>query len=90
MHVKWNRPEFPNAPLLNYTLIYRPTDQDDVNATVINIVLAANNESISYVMHDLFPYTSYSIKVSAISKAGEGPLTEEQKEQTKIGGMYVV
>ena len=84
--VSWNRPQYPNAPTLDYILSYRLSLWDDVFPFNVTIRAPADKESITFVIRNLLPYSYYTVRVNASSRAGIGLASDDVTLQTKVGG----
>ena len=68
VRVTWAPPRQPNGQILNYTIYYSPSS---FNVTVMG---GATSQDLDM----LVPFTRYSIRLSASTSAGEGPLSLEE------------
>lgn len=66
--VSWNPPPTPNGNIINYTLYINYTDSSPV------MVMYTNSDSTSYTVTGLHPYQMVSVRISASTTAGEGPI----------------
>ncbi|KAG8183435.1 hypothetical protein JTE90_023191 [Oedothorax gibbosus] len=70
--VQWEEPIPTNGPILGYFIRWEKTlDSKDNKSSLFN-----QTASLNYEIVDLDPYTNYSIKISAKTKAGYGPWSE--------------
>ena len=69
MVVSWSSPvtDLQNGVIISYRVV--------VTRTGSNAVLNITTESIQYSISNVFPYVIYTVSVSAINTAGEGPST---------------
>lgn len=76
IRVTWAPPSLPNGEITQYTIYYSPPTS---NLTLVGGVRAHDLEGLS-------PHTNYSIRVSASTAAGEGPLSIEGVTATSQDG----
>ena len=67
MVVSWSSPvtRLQNGVIISYRVV--------VTRTSSNAVLNITTESLCYSLSDLYPHVNYTVSVSAINSAGEGP-----------------
>ncbi|XP_037071041.1 tyrosine-protein phosphatase 99A-like [Pollicipes pollicipes] len=85
IEVIWRPPDRSemNGEFIGHVIAYRPRDQDGVEWTTID--LPGNvNETTSYIIEGLTPYTEYLVRVQVKNMMGVGPFTVV-KETTKDG-----
>ena len=67
MVVSWSPPatHLQNGEIISYRVV--------VTRTGYSAVLNTTTESVCYSLSDLYPHVNYTVSVSAINSAGEGP-----------------
>lgn len=73
--VIWAPPTLPNGAIIGYTIYYSPPQS--------NVMVGV---ATSHNLTRLSPHTEYSIRVSARTSAGEGPLSPGQRVSTEQDG----
>lgn len=65
--MSWNSPatRLQNGEIISYRVV--------VTRTGSSVVLNTTTESLYYSLSDLYPHVNYTVSVSAINSAGEGP-----------------
>ena len=65
--MSWSSPvtRLQNGVIISYRVV--------VTRTSSNAVLNITTESVCYSLSDLYPHVNYTVSVSAINSAGEGP-----------------
>ena len=65
--MSWSSPAtiLQNGEIISYRVV--------VTRTGSNVVLNTTTESLCYSLSDLYPHVNYTVSVSAINSAGEGP-----------------
>ena len=65
--MSWSPPatRLQNGEIISYRVVVTRTDY--------SVVLNTTTESVCYSLSDLYPHVNYTVSVSAINSAGEGP-----------------
>ena len=65
--MSWNSPatRLQNGEIISYRVV--------VTGTGSSVVLNTTTDSLCYSLSDLYPHVNYTVTVSAINSAGEGP-----------------
>lgn len=79
VHIQWDPPPTPNGVITHYTVYI-----DD--SLVISVSATSGTQSIS--ISDFSPYQTLSVRLSASTMIGEGPLTISQSVTTHESGIY--
>ena len=79
--ISWDPPTQPNGEIAGYTVIvYRTDNTSDI---VYNNTMVTDTTVSPQVM--VFPFTDYTVSVSASTSAGEGEATEVTIESPEAG-----
>lgn len=80
--VSWIPPSTPNGVITNYNLYINYNDGSP-EATI----LQSNAFTMNYTVADLQPYQQISVKISASTMPGEGPMSESVSGRAREMGM---
>ena len=76
--LRWDAPECPNGPITHYIITY--------NGLTAN----TTNESTTFTLTDLEPFTNYTINVAAVNGVGVGNASNDITVQTAEGGQLIL
>ena len=84
LQLSWNSPpdEHQNGEVLGYSI--------SIAAVRTGTKLQYNSTSISLIVSDLDPYSTYHCRVAAFTIAGTGPFTPVVEQTTEQDGMFQV
>ena len=78
LEIQWSPPAVPNGIIVSYTVYSNGTP-------VVNV----SGSEVNYLLDGLSPYQEISVSVSASTKIGEGPQSEQKTTRTQQTGMYM-
>ena len=76
--LRWVAPECPNGPITHYIITY--------NGLTAN----TTNESTTFTLTDLEPFTNYTINVAAVNGVGVGNASNDITVLTAEGGQLIL
>ncbi|KAL4233512.1 hypothetical protein ACF0H5_008193 [Mactra antiquata] len=82
IQLNWNSPAYGdrNGIITTYYISYSYMDKtctDDINRHTVTKYITLDDNSTSYTLTGLDPYTNHSIQIKASTKVGDGPFSEE-------------
>ncbi|KAL4233516.1 hypothetical protein ACF0H5_008197 [Mactra antiquata] len=95
IQLNWNSPAYGdrNGIITTYNISYSYMDKtctDDINRHTVTKYINFDDNSTSYTLTGLDPYTNHSIQIKASTKVGDGPFSEgihiltQQSTPTKV------
>ena len=76
--LQWVAPEFPNGPITHYIITYNGLTEN------------TTNESTTFTLTDLEPFTNYTINVAAVNGVGVGNASNDITVLTAEGGQLIL
>ncbi|KFM66966.1 Phosphotidylinositol phosphatase PTPRQ, partial [Stegodyphus mimosarum] len=77
IHIEWDEPQSPAGDILNYTVEWTNVENGNIDRS--------NASESPYHIKQLVPYSNYSVRVQAVTKAGPGNWSEIKTFRTAEG-----